>query len=410
MKILIVCYKIEGGKGSEDGSGYNIVKRLIELGCDVTVVSRVNNINLLKLDQNFSKATLIGVDVPKYLGFYKKGGRGIILYYYVWQILVGMKVRTLQAENSYDVVHQLNFHTDWAPHFLSNPNGRLVWGPMSHHKKVPDDFLINNKIMAALGERIKLSVKKLFWSFDPFLKSAINRTDLILYADKDVAPCFKKSEKKIKFQTYASTIPALKMAPRRNSTFDVLIVGRLVSLKGFDAAMDAYAKFIAQYPKIKSTFTVIGSGPLADHLKEKAVMCGIHNETRFINWVDQVKLRKHYEEASVFLYPSFEAQGLVVAEAMGASLPVVCLSETGPSFIAESSGLIVDRDAPYDVVVTKLAESIEVIYQEYAADAVHGKYMQRCRNTRQEYDSKLDWDVVAGNFVSDYYQTKAQGN
>lgn len=409
MKILIVCYKIEGGKGSEDGSGYNIVKRLIDLGFDVTVVSRVNNVNLLKLDPNFGKASLIGVDVPKYLGFYKKGGRGIILYYYIWQVLVGMKVRALQITNNYDVVHQLNFHTDWAPHFLSNPNGRLVWGPMSHHKKVPDDFLINNKIMAALGERIKISVKKLFWNFDPFLKSAINRTDLILYADRDMAPCFKKNEKKVKFQTYASTIPALKIAPRRNNTFDVLIVGRLVSLKGFDAAMDAYVKFMAQYPKIKSTFTVIGSGPLVEHLKAKAVMCGILDNTRFVNWVDQVKLRKHYEEASVFLYPSFEAQGLVVAEAMGASLPVVCLSDTGPSFIAERSGLVVERTAPYGTIVNKLAESLGIVYEEYIEDAVHGKYMQRCKAARDEYDNKLDWDIVAKNFASDYYLTGAQG-
>ena len=53
MKVLLICYKIEDKKGSEDGSGYNLAKRLATADINLTLVSRSNNIALLKNDSSF---------------------------------------------------------------------------------------------------------------------------------------------------------------------------------------------------------------------------------------------------------------------------------------------------------------------------------------------------------------------
>src|SRR5438094_9792809 len=109
LRVLLVSYKIRAGKGSEDGSGYHIAAELARRGCDVTLISRVDNIDLLRHDPNFADISLVGVDVPRNLGFFKQGGRGIILYYYLWQIAVGGRALQLDREEPFDVAHQRNF-------------------------------------------------------------------------------------------------------------------------------------------------------------------------------------------------------------------------------------------------------------------------------------------------------------
>src|SRR4051794_31374576 len=108
MNVLLICYKIEAGKGSEDGSGYHIAKELVRSGLKTTIISRSNNISLLSTNPEFAGVKFVPVDVPRALSFYKKRDRGIIIYYYLWQIFVGFKVWNLQKEKAYNVIHLLN--------------------------------------------------------------------------------------------------------------------------------------------------------------------------------------------------------------------------------------------------------------------------------------------------------------
>lgn len=397
--LLLICYKIERGKGSEDGSGYNIAARLAQSGYQLTLISRCNNVDLLQDDPVFQHSLLIGVDVPKPLSFIKRKGRGIIIYYYLWQLCVGLVVRDLQRRTLFDVIHQLNFHTDWAPHFLRGRGSKVVWGPISHHKWISPDFIHQGKIKAVLGEWLKLAAKHAFWRLDPLLKMAIARTDHILYADEDLAPPFRRHRNKVTFQPYAASQPEFLALPRRKPHFNVLTVGRLVPLKGFMASLEAFARFCEPLAPESVTLTIIGSGELDQRLRQRANELGLQERVRFIPWVKQSELAQFYREASVFLYPSFEAQGLVVAEAMAASVPVICLQGTGPSFLVGEAGLTVPRES-FPLVVEQLTLRLQTLHGEYAHDPE--AYLQRCQRTRQEYDQRLDWDVVVTNLLRLY--------
>ena len=72
MRILFLVYKIEKDKGSEDAPSYNIIKKFIKKNNKITIISRGNNIELLKKDKIYKKANLIPLEVPKLLSFYKK--------------------------------------------------------------------------------------------------------------------------------------------------------------------------------------------------------------------------------------------------------------------------------------------------------------------------------------------------
>jgi glycosyltransferase involved in cell wall biosynthesis len=401
MNVLLIVYKIEKDKGSEDGSGYNIALRMVKKYKDITIISRRNNIELLKSDPDFKTATLIGVDVPKALSFYKKGGRGIIAYYYLWQIFVARLVKELQVKSPFDVVHQLNFHGDWAPHFLRNPNGKLIWGPIAHHEPVPRDFLPQGDKKAVLSEILKEVVKQAFWRIDPFLRAAIRRTDVIAYANRNLAPPFAANAGKVIYQSYASSFDARGVSPVRPDKFTVLTVGRLVPLKGFAASLEAFSLFTQNVSNADAELVIVGAGELEAQLKQRTTELGLSDFVRFVPWVNQAELAAYYSAASAFLYPSFESQGLVVAEAMGSGVPVICLENSGPSFLAERSGEIVPR-ATFVDVARSLSERLGAIYSEYRLDQDEGAYTRRKERTFAEYRDRLDWDVVAANFQALY--------
>ena len=333
--LLIVAYKIEKGKGSEDGSGYQALTRLIEAPYKITLISRVNNIELLQDDELFNNVELVGIDVPKWLAFYKKGNRGIIPYYYLWQIFVGRKVKALKKVHCYDIIHQFNFHTDWAPHFLNNKGGLLIWGPLMHHEVVPLSSLRFKKFSTSLFEIIKQAGKLFFWTIDPFLKRAISATDVVLYANHNLAPPFEKAQEKIHYLQMPGANAVFATEPLITHEFIVLAVGRFVPLKGFDLGLEAYANSCTNPAFRKgSSLLFIGSGTLKNHLIKRAAELRIEEKLVIVEWVAHEELLSYYRKASVFLYPSYESQGLVVSEAMASGTPVITIDGTGPAFLA----------------------------------------------------------------------------
>lgn len=400
LRVLVVAYKIERGKGSEDGAGYNIVRRLLERGHHVTLITRRNNTALLEADPAFQGAELVGVDVPRVLAFYKKQDRGIILYYYVWQIFVAARARQLCRDKKFDVVHQLNFHTDWAPHFLPKPPGaRLVWGPMSHHKFVPPSFFARPRGPAVAKEVVRASVKRSFWMMDPFLRRAISRTDTVLYADDDVARPFRRLAKDLRYRPYAASFCEFSEDTGNGSdVFTVLSVGRLVPLKGFLATVDGFAAFAREVDVSRIRLVLVGSGELARAITDRLNELGIAGLVSLEPWMDQRDLASQYQRAHVFVYPSFEAQGLVVAEALAAGLPVMCLAQSGPAFIAGPTACLLRRGDRREVA-SQIAENLHQLYAEFQ---IGGADRSRSAAARRRYFERLDWPVIVDDIEAAY--------
>lgn len=397
MNIILVAYKIEKGLGSEDGSGYHIIKNLIKPEDKITLISRVNNIEKLKNDSAFKGVTLIGIDVPQPLSFFKKKGRGIILYYYLWQYFVGRCVNRLQSEQQVDVIHQLNFHADWAPHFFQKKTAKIIHGPIAHHATLPTDFQFGNKWLGITKEWIKHCAKHYFWLCDPFVKRAIKRSDVIFFANENLAPPFQKYTNKIRYQLYGGSIFSAHRKKDMTQAFQVLFVGRFVNLKGCIPAIDAFARFVKSTDS-SAVMTFIGQGVLENEIKARADFHSIAHQVKFIAWLKQSDLIQHYQSAHVFLYPSFEAQGLVVTEALSSGCPVICLDKTGPSYLAGDAGLCVEQ-TDYQTTVTKLSQKLETVYTAFEEKDPYQTLVNRAVD---RYQNSMTWDKIANQLRSSY--------
>ena len=104
----------------------------------------------------------------------------------------------------------------------------------------------------------------------------------------------------------------------------LLLVSRLAHEKNVPLAFEALARLRAELPETQAL--LVGSGPLADVLRVRAAADDLARAVHFVGSVPHDELPAYYAAADAFMFPSVtETQGLVLAEAFGAGLPVVAI-------------------------------------------------------------------------------------
>lgn len=334
--ILITAYAVNPFKGSEDGTGWNIVQQISKQN-NVIAITRKNNqhdIDRFLLTNSFTEKQSLQFeyfDLPKWLAFWKKGSRGALLYHYLWHL--GVVFFILKNKFKYDIAHHLNFHSDWSPTFLWLLGKPFVWGPLGHHHKIPKEYIMEYGKKAWLKDRLMWWTKKMFWTFDPFLKISKWTATKIIGINSSVFKMLNVAENK------KSIIPAVAtempdMNPIENDKFQILSIGRFVPLKGFDITIRSYADCYHQQTeeiKEKMQLTLIGKGPEKERLLNIVKECKLPKTAiRFIDWISKKELSRFFAASKVFLFPSHEGAGMVVPEALSYHLPVVCFDNYGP--------------------------------------------------------------------------------
>ncbi len=404
MNILLIVYKIAPNRGSEDCTGYHLTKALMQKGMNITLITRSNNIDTLKNDPDFAGIDMIGVDVPKWLGFFKKKERGIILYYYLWQMTVGLIVRRLQKTTSFDVIHQLNFHSTWAPHFIFSKKTKIIWGPLTHHQSVSRKLWFRPVMSYYFSELPKNIAKAVFRYFDPFLFWAVKRSHTILYSAQHVVWPYSLARDKLKIMSYGGS--AFPTVTKRDlpSHFNILFVGRFVNLKGCVTAMSAIREFcknVSHQHRNHISVTIIGDGPLYTDMAAQSQIITSASEVRveLLPWIDQADLADYYRQAAIFIYPSFEGQGLVVAEALSQGCPVLCFKKTGPHDLADIAAVTVSSSGSASAIVTSFASHLEKLFNEFMHQP--DQYAKRIEAAMIR-GNETDWSRTADKIIEAY--------
>ena len=198
--ILVTAYAINPYKGSEDGTGWNYVCQIARYN-NVIAITRENNIPEIKkyIEENKIeiKAQFIGFDLPKWARFWKRGGNGAMLYFYLWQFCIVPFIKAQKLR--FDIAHNLNFHTDWVPTFLWRLKKPVVWGPVGHHPKVPSGYYnnTNSTIVDKVKNQLIWLVKLFFWNVDPFMFLAKRKVAKVVCINKEVEDVLHLPESKL---------------------------------------------------------------------------------------------------------------------------------------------------------------------------------------------------------------------
>lgn len=403
--VLVSAYAVNPYHGSEDGMGWNFILQIARFN-KVIAITRENTRGPIERymaehpNPCYANVKFVYYDLPYWARFWKKGGRGAMLYYYLWQIFMPRFVRKNKLE--FDIVHNLNFHNDWTPSMLWRLRKPFVWGPIGHHPRIPKDYVLHvYGWKTYMLEELKWGLKKYFWKIDPLLRQTVSHADTVIAMNSGVERVLDLSSDKVLHMSSVSTeAPTELPEGRKGQGFTILSSGRFVPLKGFDITIRSFARFYHQLPVHQRPFVrlvLVGDGPYKKYLENLAEEMEVAECVTFIAWLHRSDYKKLYNESDVFLFPSHEGAGMVVAEALSYGLPVVCFRNEGPGeFVNKDCGISVPYSR-YNTSVTKFAEALRLLHDNTRL------YVKLSEGARRTFKERFDWDLK-GERLKDLYE------
>ena len=131
-----------------------------------------------------------------------------------------------------------------------------------------------------------------------------------------------------------------------------LVVSRLAMEKNVELALDA----LARTPELR--LAIVGEGPHRAALEERARRLGVGDRVRFTGTLARERLPDVYASVDAFVFPSTtDTQGLVLAEALAAGLPVIAADSEASRDVLVGAGRLVaaDPEALADAIRAALA-------------------------------------------------------
>jgi glycosyltransferase involved in cell wall biosynthesis len=111
---------------------------------------------------------------------------------------------------------------------------------------------------------------------------------------------------------------------------DLVLVslGRVAQEKSVDVLVDAFVRAARRRPRLR--LLLVGGGPAESQVRSRAVAAGVADRVHVTGRLPRMEALALVKASDVFLFASqTETQGLVLAEALAAGLPVVALEGPG---------------------------------------------------------------------------------
>jgi glycosyltransferase involved in cell wall biosynthesis len=164
---------------------------------------------------------------------------------------------------------------------------------------------------------------------------------LVALTERDVAAYDKLLDGKVRLDRIPNTVHAMGGPDADLTSKTILAAGRLVSQKGFDFLIPAFAKIADEHPDWK--LKICGKGKLRPELKEMIRDLGVKRQVELAGPSNDMGAT--FAEASIFVLSSrFEGFPLILIEAMSKGLAVVSFDcPTGPADIIDDheNGILV---------------------------------------------------------------------
>lgn len=399
--ILISAYACEPNKGSEPGVGWNWMKEIAKNN-KVIVITRLNNKNIiedeLKFNSNqYNNISFYYCDVPKRLSFWKKGQRGLHLYYFLWQIECYKLSKLIMKNIKVDIALGLTFGNMWLPTFMHKLPCKFIWGPLGGGEGVPIKLWKKLPTKQKLVEIIRI-INKYLPLTNIWFYSICKKSDYILVRTNDSFNCIPKkyrSKCDIIIETGVSVEECEELNRRAKEIepkYDFIFIGRLVPFKMADIAIKAFANIAKENSNIN--FHIVGNGPCLNEYKILIERLEMERQIILHGEVDRNDALEMLMSSKAFLFPSAREGGAwVLFEAMMCSKPIICLDTSGMNVVVTNETGIKVPVNDYDKVVQDFSMAIK----EFLDKPDNALY--RGINGYERVKSEFEWKSK-GKFIS----------
>ena len=402
-RVLVSSYACEPGRGSEPGVGWNWVRQVARHN-PTWIITRWNNKGpieqALEADP-LPNAHFVYFDLPRWARWWKKGARGLHLYYYLWQIAAFFEARRLHRTVDFQVSHHVTFVTYWMPSFLSFLPVPFVWGPVGGGESAPASFRSSFSFRGRIYESVR-DLVQFIARMDPLLRWTARRSTLALAATTETAKRLGQLGCR-NVQVYSSMgLPAHEiqsLGGLQHSThgpFRFVEIGDLLHLKGCDLALKAFSNISRDVPWAELWF--IGDGPERRRLEDLATQLQVRDRVTFWGQLPRKTTLQKLAECDVLVHPGLHDSGACVCtEALAAGRPVICLDLGGPALqVTPDSGIKVSAVSPAQAV-----NDLATAMKDLALSP--RRFESMSRSARLRVRESLAWDVKGEQLVAMYH-------
>jgi len=407
LRVLISAYACEPDRGSEPGLGFGIARQMAELH-DVWVLTRANNrgpIQTALKDKPISSLIPVYFDLPPALRFWKRGPRGVQLYYLLWQRASLAAARKLHMTVGFDLVHHVTFAKCWSPSGIAQLGPPFLWGPLGGGDSTPRAFLGEY----SLRGRAKNQARECFRTLStvvPALRATASRSTISLAATEDTAMFLSRiGARDIRRLSQAAldSEEIDKLASMKTERDGTIVrfacLGNLLCLKGFNLAVAAFARASL----LESELWIIGDGPERRRLEQLAASLGVEPMVRFHGRLARDEALQRLSECDVLVHPALhDTSPWACVEAMALGLPVIALAHTGPQvMVPPSAGILVQCVDPRSTI-----ESLALAMSQLANDPIERRRLGD--GGRREVRERFSW-TQRGSELDALYRELALG-
>lgn len=357
-----ICMVIPTAFPPEEGIGYhvyNISKRLLERGHEVTVITR-GKLGFTETD-SFEGIRILR---PTYAPIYP-------LHVMFHGFFVNRLFR--QIEKEFDIVH---IHTPLSP--ILNTHLPII---STIHTSQTEDA--RHTDMVNLRAYL-YCVQTRYISF-PLIRKLINASRMVTTVSNSVVQELEKDYNFSNAVIVGNGVDERKFYPTKTKGDNnyILYVGRLGYRKGTFELLKAMKSVFDHY---NIELLLVGKGELETYLRDYVRSNKLDSKVHFLGHVDRDRLVSLYQGARIFVMPSvYESGPLTLLEAMSCGKPVIATS-TGicPEVIKNKyNGLLIPSSNA--ALIKKAIE--EIMQDESFGDSMGA-------NARRTIEENYSWDRV----------------
>ena len=350
-KIFVSAYACEPGLGSEIGVGWHWVLEMSRF-FELWVLTRESNRRTIEPwiaeHPEYAKIHFVYFDLPHWARRWKRGMRGVRIYYMLWQWLSDGVVKRTMQENGIDTYHLLTYGNAMWPASRYGMKQRFVWGPVSAGVMLPK-FLTKHFSWKSRLKEVAQRAMRWLLPLNVGFRRRCRHADLILCKTDDTIQCVPE---KWRGKCVQMTDVAVErrdvesyLTPKRydDTKINYVAAGTLVGWRTFDVLLEAWAQctmhnaqctmhnfFTTGTKTVGSQLTIVGDGPERGRLERLVDELGVRDSVRFVGQVDMESYYSYIAQADVVVNPCFREGAVTVSfDSMAMGKPLVCFDTGG---------------------------------------------------------------------------------
>lgn len=373
MKICMYTSEFPPDVGGISTYVYNLSKRLVERGHEVTVITRGT-----WRKTYCEEIEGISVYRVRFIPFFPSPFK-------IHQIYVNKLLKSLKFD--FDLIHLHGTLMPVEPVF--NNSLPVVFTSHGASKKKLD-FMEAKTLHFFIVKLLRNHLFKLE-------QEIVEKSDMLTAVSNSCADEFRayhSIKKEITIVHNGVDTNFFVPSKNRSNLRSVIYTGRFEVFKGLSDLIECSGIVCKKYPDVK--FILVGSGTILDSLKKQVSKLKLENNIIFTGSLSKSQIIEYYQNATIFVLPSYrEGFPTSLMEAMSCGIPSIATNVEGSAELIKDgeNGLLVPQKNP-----EKLAESVIYLLENEEFRNKIGA------NARNHIVKNYDWEKITDGFEKLYHR------